>query len=219
MRLYTQRDRNTGMSDSKGFTLVEILIAMSISFMVIAGIMSFYIQFYKIGFTNEQRNRINRDMRQLTGELSRAGRQANDYFIYNSIADVDHNQASDRQLDGGAGDFLVFIYKDDSGSEETMRLVGYYREPESLDPDALGPVRRFEVNFDPPSLLAVEELIPAYADLTNSKDVVELSKGLANGRLFYNFLGRSVMMNGQIYHGNQAKRVTETYNFTISPRG
>jgi len=49
--------------------------------------------------------------------------------------------------------------------------------------------------------------------------VIELSRGLADERLFYNFWGRSVMVNGQIHHGNDAKRVTETYNFTISPRG
>lgn len=213
-------DRNTKRHlATKGFTLVEILIAMTITFMVIAGIMSFYIQFYKIGFTNEQRNRINRDIRQLTGELSRTGRQANDFFIYKSIAEADRDTAGDRQLDGRSGDLLVFVFSGDSSGNETDKLVAYYRETSSSDVDALGPVKRFERIFDPASELPVENLIPTVADISGSKDVVELSRGLSDGRLFYNFLGRSIMVNGQIYHGNDAKRITETYNFTISPRG
>lgn len=213
-------DRNqVRRSGTKGFTLVEILIAMTITFVVIAGIMSFYIQFYKIGFTNEQRNRINRDIRQLTGELSRTGRQANDFFIYKSIGETDRDTASDRQLDGRSGDLLVFVFSDDSSSNETDRLIAYYRETDSSGQDALGPVKRFERIFDPASQLPVESLIPSVADINDAKDVVELSRGLSDGRLFYNFLGRSIMVNGQIYHGNDAKRVTETYNFTISPRG
>jgi hypothetical protein len=51
-----------------------------------------------------------------------------------------------------------------------------------------------------------------------------MSKGLANGRLFYNIRSKSVMVNGQIIHrGGLGKtryeRATNTYNFTISPRG
>jgi len=52
-----------------------------------------------------------------------------------------------------------------------------------------------------------------------STNVVQLSEGLADGRLFYNFKNRTVMINGKIIHGNQAKWVTDTYNFSISPRG
>jgi len=38
--------------------------------------------------------------------------------------------------------------------------------------------------------------------------------------LFYNFLDRSIMVRGEIIHrGAVGKRVTNTYNYTVSPRG
>ncbi len=200
----------------KGYSLVEVIVALTISVAVIGGVMSFYIQFYKVSFINEQKNKINHDMRQLTGELTRAGRQANDHFIYKSISTADRDTASDRLLTDSSGDFLLFIYKDNSTEVEISKIIGYFRENNG---DDLGPVRRFERDFSPASNLPMESLIPAPQQLKNSPKVIELSKGLADGRLFYNFLGRSIIINGQIYHGNNAKRVTETYNFTISPRG
>ena len=206
-------------SSKDGLTLVEMLIVMSISLLLMTGVLSFYIQFYKIGFVNEQRNRINRDIRQLTSELTRVGKQSNDFFIYDSIADDARDSPNDRKLDGNSGDLLIFTYNSDSTKNETDRIVGYYRASETTDPNALGPVVRFEVNFSPASALAIEELIPKVDTLPEPDVVIELSKGLADGRLFYNFLGKSIMLNGQIYHGNDAKRVTETYNYTISPRG
>ena len=65
----------------------------------------------------------------------------------------------------------------------------------------------------------IESLIPAISTVGTHETIVELSEGLADGKLFYNFRERSIMVNGQIYHGNDYKRVTDTYNFTISPRG
>lgn len=206
-------------SSKDGLTLVEIMVVMSISLLLVTGVLSFYIQFLKMGYVNEQRNRINRDIRQLTSELTRVGKQSNDFFIYESIANDARNAPNDRQLDGTSGDLLVFTYNSDSSKNETERIVGYYRASEASDPDALGPVMRFEVHFSPASQLAIEKLIPKVDSLPEPDVVIELSKGLADGRLFYNFLGKSIMLNGQIYHGNDAKRVTETYNYTISPRG
>lgn len=200
-----------------GFTLVETLMVLGISSFIVVGVLGFYVQFYKIGFVNEQRNRINRDVRQLTGELAQAGRQANYFTIYNSYQSGDRDEASDRRLDGGSGDMLVFVYNNEDGAIEGMS--GYFRDVAGGDNDAEGPVRRFELTFSPASTATVESLIPSEKDLAASPEVVELSRGLSNGKLFYNYWGRSIMVNGQIYHGNDAKRVTETYNFTISPRG
>lgn len=201
----------------QGYSLIEVVIALAIAMVTIGGVMSFYIQFYKVSFIHEQKNQINRDMRQLTGELTKAGRQANDHFIYKSIATEDRDTANDRQLTDSSGDFLLFTYKENSTESEISKIVGYFRE--STADEELGPVRRFEREFSPASDLPMEELIPAPEDLKDSPTVIELSKGLTDGRLFYNYLGRSIIVNGQIYHGNAAKRVTETYNFTISPRG
>jgi len=65
----------------------------------------------------------------------------------------------------------------------------------------------------------IEDFLPPLAEMNSHPEVVELSRGLSNGKLFTVFWNRSIVVNGRIYHGNEAKRVTDTYNFTISPRG
>jgi hypothetical protein len=57
------------------------------------------------------------------------------------------------------------------------------------------------------------------ADFDRVEEVVELAKGLADNQLFSNFRERTIIVNGEIVHGSAAKRVTDTYNFTVSPRG
>lgn len=67
----------------------------------------------------------------------------------------------------------------------------------------------------------LEALLPSDARSTidGHKVVVQLAQGLDNGLLFHNFWGKSVMINGKIMHGNNAVSATDTYNFTVSPRG
>lgn len=210
-----------------GFTLVEIMISMAILSVMVLGIMQAYLQYYKAAFVNENRNMINRDMRQLTGKLTEDGRQANYFLLYRSHEAADHNESKDRLLDGRAGDMLLLVYSDldaiNLGVDQGMpvkRIIGYFRDAPSDDTLETGPVRRFVIEFDPTIAPEdIEDNLPTATQMADFPEVIELSRGLADGRLFYNFWGRSVMVNGQIYHGNQAKRITETYNFSISPRG
>jgi type II secretory pathway pseudopilin PulG len=211
--------RGTRKSVTGGYTLVEMIMVVGIGSFVIVGMLSFFIQFYRMSFVNEQRNRINRDIRQLTGDLTRAGRQANYFTLYTSVNAADRDAPIDRRLDGSAGDLLVFVYKEDDTTDTIIRIECFFREATSGDVDELGAVKNYVVDIPAGSSASVESLIPSVSVLATASEVVELSKGLSNGRLFFNFWGKSIMVNGQIFHGNDAKRVTETYNFTISPRG
>lgn len=70
----------------------------------------------------------------------------------------------------------------------------------------------------------VESLLPAateaWATSTEHQLVVNDLAGLGAGGLsFINFQNRSVLVRLKILHGNRAKRVTNTYNFTVTPRG
>lgn len=74
------------------------------------------------------------------------------------------------------------------------------------------------------SATSVESLLPpstaAWAKSNQAAILVNDVTGLASGSLgFENFQNRSVLVRLKILHGNQAKRVTNTYNFTITPRG
>lgn len=207
-----------------GFTLVEIMVSAAVSGILTIGLLSFYLTTYKIGFVNQERNRINANMRGLTTNLVQDGRQSNYFVLYNSTAETDRDKSNDRRLDGHSGDLLVFVYTGGASanalqSSRIERWVAYYRTEGDGDDASLSPVRRMERGYNPPSSLSIEELLPTDSSLSQGQEVIELSRGLADGRLFYNFWGRSVMVNAQIHHGNAAKRVTETYNFTISPRG
>ena len=70
----------------------------------------------------------------------------------------------------------------------------------------------------------IESLLPAatsaWASHASATLLVNDLQGLAPGSFdFVNFQNRSVLVRLKILHGNQAKRVTNTYNFTITPRG
>lgn len=217
-------------STQKGFTLTEMMVVLVLVGLVGTLTSQFFIDTYKYTFISEQKNEINTDIRTFTGQMSRFARQANEAYIYPSFDADDRDTPGDRRGEAQSGDLLVLIYK---GKPENLavniqlpveRIIGYYRSPANpSDPHSEGPVRMFTVEvphdnrFDP-----VETLFPDASTSTDHPTVVELSEGLADGRLFYMFRQQPelcVMVNGKIIHGNQAKKVTDTYNFSISPRG
>ncbi len=215
-----------------GYTLVEAVIAVSLLSMAMVGIMAFSTESTRNLFVNEQKNLINKDIRMLTSQMSHDARQANYFLLYSSYNTSDRNAPEDRRTEGQSGDFMVLVYQGDPVIQivngvgnindplPVERLVGYYRAADPNVTGSLGPVRRFDITISGSDRFRpVEEILPAYTDMHTHPTVLELSQGLADGRLFYNYRARSVMVNGKIVHGVAAKRVTDTYNFTISPRG
>jgi len=221
------------ISDGKaaaGLTLVEIMIAVVVLGMALMMALGFFTESVKATFVSEQKNLINQDIRRLTSELSRVGRQANYVVLYNSFRTQDRNNVSDRKLNGNSGDFLVFIFQDVPDISNPIyapraisRIVGYYRSPENpSDPESMGPVRKFDISIPTPQNISnppqLESLLPAESTQNSHNVVLALSQGLADNRLFYNLGNGTIMVNGKIVHGVEAKRVTDTYNFTISTR-
>ncbi len=215
-------------SNRQGFTLVELLITLSIMGLVMTGLMLFYRDSTIMLFTSDQKLKINADIRTLTNEMTDVARNANHFTIYDSFAGDFRTTTpyEDWRLhDGESGDVLVLIFYGvdpsplDNIPAPIIRLVGYYRSIDNPSENT-GPVRKFDVAIpSTQQTQPVETLVPTEAQASTFTQVIELSRGLANGKLFYNFRDRSIMVNGQIYHGNDAKRVNDTYNFTISPRG
>jgi hypothetical protein len=86
------------------------------------------------------------------------------------------------------------------------------------------PANCYLESIDVPSggtTVTLESLLPGSSNTTINATpiVIQFAQGLANGRLFYNYWGTSVMVNGAIAYGNNYQNVSDTYNFTISPRG
>lgn len=222
-----------------GYTLVEVMIAVTIFSLLMAGATQFFIDGYTMTFVTEQKLEINSDIRDVTNDMADEARAANFFMMYQSFfpktqgdppgdfrSPSEGYSAEDyRQRKGNSGDFVVFVYTgtDPNPNDDTPapieRLVGYLRD-DSATNSTEAPVMRFELDV----LVAnqnksVEDLIPEVTEKSNFKTVINLVTGLANGNLFYNIEDRSVLINGKIIHGNQAKQVTGTYNFTVSPRG
>lgn len=73
------------------------------------------------------------------------------------------------------------------------------------------------------STVTFETLLPpattAYANAAEFPILINNLNGLSNNYTFFNYQNKSIITRAKILHGNQAKRVTNTYNFTITPRG
>lgn len=221
-------------SPRRAFTLVEVIMAMAILAAVTGIILSFFTETTKAAFVSEQKNKINNDIRRLTKELSEVARQANYMILYTSFDESDRASSASRLYEGNAGDFILLGFQGPPdldnpvfAARPTTRLIGYFRAPSDPDdPSSTGPVRRFDTDelggipdpADPLNPPDPESLIPASSTMNSFPVVVELAEGLADQRLFYNFGDSTIMINAKILHGNNAKRVTDTYNMTISTR-
>ncbi|MDG2168649.1 MAG: prepilin-type N-terminal cleavage/methylation domain-containing protein [Opitutales bacterium] len=219
---------NINTKPQKGFTIVELMIALSITALILGGLLSFNIQLIKGGLFSQNKNQINRDIRKVTNDIGMVAKESNYFIIYPSFDAADHQDSDDRLVTDESGDFIMFVHTSSSyisfGVHPVEKIVGYYRDSGDVDElKNVGAVKRFEVTFNSPvdvtsDSTPLESLIPTAAAV-KATEILELSKGTANGKLFYNFGNKSVMVNAQIYHGNRTQRVTDTYNFTVSPRG
>jgi len=221
---------------SGGFTLPEILVSLFVLSLLGLGLVNFLNDANVIIFSSTGRLEINRDIRDFTEAMSKEARAANTFLLYRSFYPVNNGtpggnfrdppsgvDATDyRKRIGESGDLAIFIYEAEDPNPRDSdvpieKIVGYYRGA----PDytvGVAPVMRFEYEVPVANRYdEIEALIPSLTD--GHTTVVNLAEGLANGMLFYNFNNRSLLVNAKIVHGNIAKQITGTYNFTVSPRG
>ncbi|HTJ79102.1 MAG TPA: prepilin-type N-terminal cleavage/methylation domain-containing protein [Rariglobus sp.] len=212
---------------SRAFTLLEVITALTIFGLVMVGVLAFFIQSLNTYSYDTGKLFVNRDIRTFTNEMTDNATYANYFLIFPSFTDRSSTNSTtgvttDTSVnDGLSGDFLVLVYKDPADDTKVNRLVGYYRDPaDPTDSASKGPVRTFDLAISPSSNASVWTLLPSASTMHTNTAVLELSVGLANHKLFYNFYDRSIMVKGQIYHsGSLTKAATNTYNFTVSPRG
>lgn len=221
-------------SRRRAFTLFEVMLTLSMTSVVMAGSMSFVLQSLNTYHYDMGKLLVNRDIRTFTSEMTENAAYANYFMIFPSFSERSNTvQVGDSENgfvdvevdasvnDGMSGDFLLLVFTDPEDSSVVTRLVGYFRAPlGGFDAEGEGPVRRFERNFPDGASGDIWDLLPDVETATSQPEVIELSEGLADGRLFYNFRNRSIMVKGKIFHdGNLSRRATNTYNFTVSPRG
>jgi len=258
---------------SGGFTLVELIVTMTISSIVLVGVIPFFLSNFKYLYTGEQKLLINSDIRHLTNELVETARSSNYFVLYESFypqslggntVKRDRNGSGvvnlgDRLQAGQEGSFIVFVFYNDPYYDSRLydgittnnpnimtvvveRIVGYWVAP-NREISGENAMYSFDTNDYKTSGAAswhapwgttfpvttsaantVESLIPpatyVWGKNAGFDIIVNDMEGLtSNGLFFENFQNRSALVRTKILHGNQAKRVTNTYNFTITPRG
>jgi prepilin-type N-terminal cleavage/methylation domain-containing protein len=227
----------------RAFTLVEMLIATSVLALVSVGMLRVFVQALNVYYYDTGKILVNKDIRKFTGAMTEDATYANYFRIFPSYsnlsrtvdtlynpADPDQgfvNAIADTSVnDGVSGDCLVLVYKDATDDRKIALLIAYFRVPGPVVNGVAtpGPVRRMKQEITPPSTLPVFQLIPEISDPSIYPQVVELSNGLANGKLFYNFYDKSIIVKGEIIHrggmiNSRNASATNTYNFTVSPRG
>lgn len=226
----------------RAFTLVEMLVATSVMAIVSVGLIRILIQVLNVYYYDTGKILVNKDIRKFTSEMTENATYANYFRIFPSYSNLSRTidtyvNASDPDQgfttaiadtsvnDGLSGDCLVLVYKDATDDRKIARLIAYFRAPtDPTDPTSTGPVRRLILDITPSSTLPVFRLIPAISNPAIYPEVVELSRGLANGKLFYNFYDKSIIVKGEIIHrggmiNSRNASATNTYNFTVSPRG
>ncbi|MCF3648807.1 hypothetical protein [Synoicihabitans lomoniglobus] len=233
MNFRSNSRRPTSRQD-RAFSLFELVIATGLFSFITIGSTSVMLQSMNSYHYDIGKLLVNRDIRTFTSEMTSNASYANYFMVFPSYGErsmtVEIGDSSsgisevttDASVnDGKSGDFLLLVYTSPDDSAIITRLVGYFRSP--LDPesaDSEGPVRRFDTSFPDGITGNIWELLPPVEDAATEPEVIELSQGLADGKLFYNFRNRSVMVKGKIFHeGNLMRRATNTYNFTVSPRG
>lgn len=223
----------------RAFTLVEMLVAVTIMALVTGGILKIYLQVLSIYRYDTAKIQINHDIRTFTASLTEDATYANYFRIFPSYTNLTRavdtlNNPNDPDQgfttlmtdasvnDGQSGDCLVLVYKDTHDDTLINRLIIYFRSPDPVT--NIGPVRRLKRDIDPPSNLPLFRLIPEINDPTIYPIVVQLSQDVATGKLFYDYHERSIIIKGNILQrggalNNVHYTATDTYNFTVSPRG
>ncbi|MDG1667518.1 MAG: prepilin-type N-terminal cleavage/methylation domain-containing protein [Opitutae bacterium] len=226
------------MSHSKSaFTLVEIMVAMTIGVALLAMITPFVTECLKTSLSVTNKLDIELSIRKITNELTDEARESNSFIIYKSFFDQGHDIAGSfrstgsgqtsadyRQRNGQFGNFCILIfYGDDPTPSDAIpppieRIVGYYLNTYTLDEEA--ELKKFDINIPANSQYQpIEELIPAQNLSLNHEVVIKQAAGLISGYMFYNLSELSIMVNCMVIHDNPSKKSSGTYNFTISPRG
>ncbi|MCH6256022.1 type II secretion system GspH family protein [Puniceicoccaceae bacterium K14] len=204
--------KGTKSNNRSGFSLAELLVATSLAGAAMAMVMGSFIFILRFSKTDEGKLQINRDIRSFTNELSNNASFANTFSIYKSF--TDRTLVSDTQ----SGDFLLLEFRDKNDSSLVSRIVGYYRVTDGSDDP--GPVQTFTLDYSTPSDQSALTLIPSTSSSGTHTVVAELSQGLADGSLFFNFRNSSIVIRGELIHDiDGTTQVSNTYNFTISPRG
>ena len=203
------------------FTVVEIMFVIVVLGIVGIGLTSLMIKSSRSMLWSVNKSMITNDFRQFTGNISRDTLNANHAYLYPDLSSMTEDN---RREIGLSGDCLVLVstipFPTPNSQRFYERIVVYFRDAEGAQNR---PVFRTEIVFptvDEPTTTRIEEFLAAERNNFEQPEMVlELSRGLSENQLFFRATDEAFLINGEIIHGENTQRITNTYNLTISTRG
>ena len=232
--LPTPDTRGRRWNTNRGLTLLEIMVATTLTALVVLGTIVLLKQVMNATAFDENRVKLNNDMLKLTRDLTTDAVSANYFLIFPTGATSAGTYSSSNSItNGSAGDVCAFVsVTTDSatGNAMTTKAIVYYRD---ATPQTAGPVRRYNWTYSATGAGTTDTI---YTILSNNPPrgsadpiVVPMALGEATGDLFYNNspsgYNGSVILKSDIqeyYNNNTANRNDYTqglFNFSVAPRG
>lgn len=212
---------------TRGLTLVEIIVAATISGLVIIATLSVLLQTLKAySYENGQLN-VNLEIRKFTNQLTADALSAAYFKVANSSSDLGAEFSASSYVSSApaattSGDCVAFVHKDPADESRFTKIIIYFRAPDARNE---GTVRRVEVNLarnGGGAIGPVHSLLPRLsAPFTNYPAIVSLARGLGtNGKLFDLIGDRSLVVNCEIIRAptGQFRRASRTFSYSVTPR-
>lgn len=202
----------------RAFTLVEILIALSIGLLVLAGTFTAYFFTSKTFAMDMGRTLVNRDIRTLRNELVDDVAYCNRLEVYNSYSTRTKYTDSNGNISGNFILCITEIYDETDKVNKIDKVVGYYQG--AADAAGQTPLYRFAVkNCNAAVTTNVLTLIPA---TSGHKERITNCVGLnPGGKIFRNYMnsnaGISVFAR-MVEKGAVTKTASGSMYFTVVRR-
>ena len=208
----------------RAFTLVELMFATVVLGVISIAFTAFMTDSARGMLWSVNKSMIVNDFREFTAEISQDATGSSIAYLYPSFDLGDTNNANDRRGIGLSGDCLVLIttvpFPETNSPRFYERIIVYYR---ASGGNIERPVFRIELDLPElniPITTNVEGLLASQRNnFSNPVTVLELSRGLSQNQIFFRATEESFVINGEIIHGENDQRITNTYNLTISTRG
>lgn len=169
----------------RGFTLVEIMVALAVTGLLMGGVMAFYIQSLKSMYASDQRLKLAGQINRFSNELIVQASRSNQFILFKSPQPADFDGTnlapdsgdSDRQsitaaADGTplhpAGDFAIFVYYEIPKPVQDpvlphhriKKLEGYFLD--ATNAGDIGLVKKVVIDLSAaPSIDSVEAILTA----------------------------------------------------------
>ena len=167
-------------SSRRGFSLVEVMVSMTIMSVLMSGVISFYLQNVKSMYASEQRIRLAGQIKRLSNELVVQASRSNQFVLFKSAraTDFDGSNAapnsnnSDRQVINisdptsplhPAGDFVVFVYYEipkpvNQAFHRISKLEGYFLS--TTNAGGIGQLKKVVIDLSAaPSTNSIESIL------------------------------------------------------------